>query len=385
MRPLLSILAVTVGLAGGYFYFTHAGQSAIDAKSAGRPQMLPAVTITTPQRDTVADTIEALGTAYAQESVNVTAPASDTLVSLSFTDGQAVRKGDTLAVLEQDEEKAELSAAEAQLADDTREVARLDGLVRQNAAPVRDLDTRRTAQNITRQQIAGIKARINDRVIRAPFDGIVGLRDLSVGALISAGDTIATIDDISRIKADFTVPSIHLSVMKTGTPIVAMTDAVPGVSFEGVIESIDARIDPVTRSMRVRAIIDNPDALLRPGLLLKISVAANAREALTVPEESVIQRGSKHFLIVLDETGKAAETEITIGTRRPGILEVTGGVDETTRFIHRGSASVRPGMTFPPETLKTAHNTSALPAAENTEPPAAATTDTATPAPAATP
>lgn len=302
------------------------------------------VSVVKAYRQEVFDQVEALGTAYANESITVTATASETISEILFTDAQQVSKGDVIARLEQREEQAQLAGAKAQLQEHKRELERIAGLLKGKAASQRDYDERQTQLQITQKEIDGIQARIEDRTLRAPFNGTLGIRRLSVGALVQPGDIITTIDDISTIKLDFSVPALNLAMLKPGVAIEARTEALGDRVFTGVVEQVDTRVDPVTRSILVRAIIPNDEAVLRPGLLMRVTLLKNARTPVVLPEESVLQRQDAHFVLVVHpQTNVVEERRITPGTRRPGILEVKEGVEEGEMIIVRGVNRAVPG------------------------------------------
>lgn len=333
---LIVLLAV---LAGGGLYFFSGGKD----KAKGPPPSV-IVTAALPGKQQIYDGVEAVGTAYAAESVDITAVAAERITEILFTDGAFVKQGAIIATLEQSEEQAQLAAVKEQMTEDERELARLQELLKDKAAAKRDYDEQLTRSKITAQGAAEIEARIEDRIIRAPFDGILGVRRVSLGALVRAGDVIATIDDIREIKLDFSVPSSFLPVLKPGTPVDATTDAAPGVVFQGKVESVDTRVDPVTRSVLVRAIIPNPDVVLKPGLLMQVTLQNNLREAMVIPEESVLQKGERHTVLVVGADDTVVEKTIETGARRPGLVEVLKGLEPEDRVITRGGMRVRPGQ-----------------------------------------
>ena len=289
------------------------------------------------------DKVEVLGTAQANESVDLSSTVTETIKSISFTDGEYVLKDNVLAILEQDEEQAQLKAAQAQLEEHQREFDRLQRLFKKKAASKRTVEERQTQVVIAEQMIEEIKARIADRTITAPFDGVLGIRQVSVGALVSTGDVLTTIDDIHRIKLDFYVPSIFLPQLKRGNEVKAKVEALNQSVFEGNIDTINTRIDPVTRSVLVRAVLPNPDLVLKPGLLMKIDLVRNQREALTIPEESVIQRKNRFYVLVINNDNIVIEQEIEVGTHYPGKMEVIAGINEGDKVVVRGIHTVRNG------------------------------------------
>jgi membrane fusion protein, multidrug efflux system len=193
-------------------------------------------------------------------------------------------------------------------------------------------------------QIEAIKARIADRTIRAPFSGLVGLRDISVGALVAPGDLITTLDDLSVIKLDFTVPATYLRVLRPGLPVVAKASAFANEPFSGELRSVGTQVDPVSRSVVARALVPNPDGVLRPGLLMTVELFKNPRQALVIPEGALIPRGRSNAVLVVDDGGTAVRREVTIGTRRPGEVEILSGLGEGEHVITHGTMSVRHGQ-----------------------------------------
>ena len=341
-KVLFAVMAVGIVVAA-----VHAGSRFLHAEkpAAEEAKQLTPVYVTTVQSGRVYDSVEALGTANSTESVDITANVTDLLREIRFADGQAVKKGDVIAVLEQRELAAQLAASRARMQQEKRELGRLEGLVRDKAVPRQDYDQRLTSLEVTQREMEEIEARISYRNIVAPFDGTVGVRRISVGALVQPGEVITTLDDISSIKLDFTVPSAFLSTLAPGVPVEAEVDALAGRVFRGKIESVSTRVDPVTRSVLVRAVLPNPDSQLRPGLLMRVRLIKREREGLIVPEESVMQRQQSQFIFVVTPDDKVEERQISIGARLPGRAEVTRGLEPGERVVVRGMNRVRKGET----------------------------------------
>jgi membrane fusion protein (multidrug efflux system) len=179
-------------------------------------------------------------------------------------------------------------------------------------------------------------------MIRAPFDGRVGLRRVSVGALVSPGAVITTLDDTSTMKVDFDVPEVFLSVLKSGLAVVATSAAYPGESFDGSIESVDSRVDPVTRSVKVRAKLPNPDGKLRAGMFLTVLVTREPLPGLVVAEQALVPERGKVYVFVLVD-GKIQRREVAVGRRVPGQVEITRGVTEGERVVVEGTQKIRDG------------------------------------------
>lgn len=312
----------------------------------GGPAKPVSVIVQTVTKTDFTDQIEALGTLKANENVDLASTVTELVTKIHFEDGQRVQEGDVLVEMDVTEEKAELAEEQSLLREATRQVNRLKPLAERGAASKSTLDEWRRQMESSRARIQAIQSRINLREIRAPFDGVVGQRNISVGALAQPGTMITTIDDDNVMKLDFSVPSVFLAHLSEGLKITAKTRAFPGKIFEGVIKSIDSRVDPVTRSVTVRAIIDNPEKKLKPGLLMQVNLQKNPRKALVIQEEALLSQGSENFVfrIIPTDEGKSVEqVKVEIGARRKGEIEILEGLSENDEIVIHGVQKVRPG------------------------------------------
>ncbi len=310
----------------------------------GWRQATPGVEVAPAAPHRFVDRIEALGTARASESVTLTAQVTETVARIHFEDGQTVRKGTILVELDHAEEDAQLAEAEATLQEAERQLARIRELVARGNATESALDEQKRNVAQARARVAQVKARIATRIIRAPFDGVLGLRQVSVGALVTPGTVITTIDDITPILLDFSVPERFLSALAVGQAIRARAAAFPDRLFTGRILAISARVDPVTRAVTVRAELPNTDQLLRPGMLLEVAVIGRSRRSLAVPEEALLLIGRQHYVYVIHPDGTAERRKVTIGQRLPGIVEITKGLGPGEKVVVAGILRLRPGM-----------------------------------------
>jgi membrane fusion protein (multidrug efflux system) len=335
MARILGLLLIAgLGLA---WWLALPGQQAGTSGKIQRPPV--PVTVWTVETRSFRDRVAALGTLRAWESVVITASVTETIDSLHFDDGQRVARGDLLARLQQDEEIAALREQEEVLAEQEREVARLKDLASRNQVAQTEVDQRRTLAAIARSKMAQMNARIADRNITAPFDGVLGLRQVSAGALISPGQGIVTLDDLSRMRLDFTVPSRSLEFVRVGQPVTATTAAYRD-TFVGQVSAIDSRVDPDNRSLTARARFDNADGRLRPGLLMSLILEGPERQALVIPEQAVVSRASEHFVWLLQET-QATRVPVQLGARIPGWVEVTAGLEAGQQVVYEGVARLR--------------------------------------------
>ena len=302
------------------------------------------VTVYSVVRRPLADRTEALGTARAQESVDLSATVTERIDEIHFTDGEWVKKGQILVTLRQASEQAQLSEERENLAEQQRELRRLEDLVRRRLSPETEMDQRRTQVARSEFRIEEIEARLADLTIRAPFDGQMGLRRISPGALAQPGMVMATLDDISRIKLDFRIPATLLATVEEGQPVLATTPSYDRM-FEGEVVAIDSRINAVDRSVGVLAEFDNPDRLLKPGLLMMVELRRQPRNALVVPEETLVARQLQQFVWLVDpDTREVRQHAVTIGLREPGWVEIVSGLEEGQWIIQEGVGLVRDGM-----------------------------------------
>lgn len=312
-------------------------------RSRGAPRPVTVLTQTV-AIGTVVDSIEALGTARANESVTITANLTETVRKVHFEDGQRVAEGEVLVELTSEEEAALLEEARANMRDAQRQAQRLVDLARQGLAPESELDTARAASNAARARLDTVVARMEDRLVRAPFAGVLGFREVSQGTLVSPGTAITTLDDISRIKLDFSVPELYLGVISPGDPVTAVRTGGAGrAEFTGVVQTIGSRVDPVTRAAVIRAYIDNADGALRPGMLLTVNVSSNERQAIVVPEAAVFQVAQRAFTYIVDEQDTARRREVFLGARRPGVVEITDGLAAGDEVVVEGTIRLSEG------------------------------------------
>ena len=294
--------------------------------------------------DRFVDRVEALGTTFSNESVVITASVSDKITEILFEDGQIVEEDALLVVLRRDEQRAALAASEAVLAERRTAYQRAKELESRQYTATAQLEERLAALREAEANRDGAAARLADREIRAPFEGVVGLRNISVGTLVTPGDTITTLDDLDPIKLDFTVPAAYLSTIRPGLETVATTTALPDLEFRGKVHSVSTQVDRVTRSITARALIDNPDHALKPGLLMTVQLLKNPRNAIVIPEEALVPLGETNFVFIV-EGDTATRREVKTGARRPGDVEILSGIQEGDLVVTHGTMRLRDGQT----------------------------------------
>lgn len=295
--------------------------------------------------------VEAIGTLDARERVDLSPTAADRVTAIGFQDGERVKAGKTLFVLAQREQAALVDQAAAELAQARQELARLEPLANQGAVSKSELDVARRNADAAAASLRAMQSRQRDRVIVAPFDGVLGFRNVSEGAYVRPGDVLATLVDDSVMKLDFPIPSIYLQSVKPGTPIAAQSDDAPGQQFSGTVATVDNAINPVTRAVRVRAMIPNSDGVLVAGMFVRVSVLAEPRRVPSVPERALQPSGPDVFVWTLDNsTGQtlAKRVKITAGQRENGRVEVLAGLSTGDQIIVDGMLRVREGAPVTP-------------------------------------
>ncbi len=309
----------------------------------GRGQTVAAATIAA--RD-FTDEIRVLGVARGRRSVNITSSTTELITRVLFTDGQRVAAGAPLVELQAREEDAGIIEAEAELRQAQREYDRYKALADRGIAPRVTAEQAETTLERARAAVTAAQARRGDRMIRAPFSGVLGLTTVTPGTLINPGAVITTLDDTSVIRVDFPVPERYLATMRAGTPIVATADAIGGQTFTGRIALIDTRIDEQTRAVTARAEFPNPGGLIRPGMMMRVAIQQGRRQSPAAPESAIQYEGQGAFVyrIARGENGMNAQrVEVETGAVEGGYVEILSGVAAGERVVGSGLNRIQPG------------------------------------------
>lgn len=288
--------------------------------------------------------VNALGTALAYDSARIVNASSDYLIELNIREGQPVKKGDLIARFNDIEERARIAELKALMTEQNRQLARLKNLTRTQASAQSLLDEQQAKVNATQAQLDALEARLSELVIHAPFDGVLGLRQVSNGAYLASGTELTTLDDISRIRVEFNIAERYLAALQSEMVVTADNIAYPGFAFSGKVKAIDPRIDPVTRSVKVHAVIDNTDLKLRPGMLLNVHVELAKAQVVQIPEKAVMPLQSKHYVFVVEAGDTVRQAEIIPGQRLPGLVEVVSGLSAGDEIVTEGSQKLRGGI-----------------------------------------
>jgi len=313
---------------------------------AGGQQAAPAPAVTVEaiavQAEDVAEEIVVIGSLASNESVIVRPEIAGRVARINFGEGERVKKGHTLVTLDASVQDAELKEAQAALNLSQRNFARAEELLKTGAGAVRMRDEALGKLEADRARVSLMQARLEKMSMTAPFDGVLGLRLVSVGAYVTPGQDVVNLENIDPIKVAFRVPETSLRIVREGQKIRVQVDAFPGAEFNGEVYAIDPRIDAAGRSVAIRARIPNPEGKLRPGLFARVALITEQRRSVMAPETAVVPRGAEQFVYrVVD--GKAVLTKVRVGIRRNGQVELREGVSPGDTVVSAGQLKLRDG------------------------------------------
>lgn len=291
------------------------------------------------------DEIRVLGVARGRRSVNITSSTSELITRVLFTDGQRVAAGAPLVELQAREEDAGIIEARAQVAQAQRQYDRYKTLADRGIAPRVTAEDAETSLATARASLNAAQARRGDRLIRAPFAGVLGLSSVTAGTLVNPGGIITTLDDIDVVRVDFPVPERYLGVLQAGAPITTTIDAYANQVFTGRIALIDTRINEQTRAVTARAEIPNPGGRIRPGMAVRVAVQQGQRTAPAAPEAAVQYEGDGAFVYRIAKSDKgstAQRVEVKTGSVEGGFVEIVSGLSVGDRIVGSGLNRIQP-------------------------------------------
>lgn len=296
----------------------------------------------TPQR--VVEELQAVGTMRANQSVVLRPEVTGRVAAIGFRDGQAVKKGQLLVGLDAALNEAEVAQARAELDLANANLKRTADLASKNFVSSSAQDTAESNVTVLAARLQLAQARLAKMRIVAPFDGVVGLRAISIGDVVKDGTDLVNVEDIGRLKVDFRLPERTFTQLKVGQAVEVTTDAVPGSLYKGRVDAINPRIEAGGRSLEVRAELPNTDGKLRPGMFARVRVIVGDRaEALLVPEEAIVPQGD-NFVVFRVVDDKAQRVPVKLGVRRDGQVELLDNVKPGDRIVTAGVRVQRDGQ-----------------------------------------
>ncbi|MBK0399435.1 efflux RND transporter periplasmic adaptor subunit [Limibaculum sp. M0105] len=337
---LVLVLLGIVGAGGYEAYRTHLASETAASTSAGNREVPVEVALV--ERRRLSRTVEAVGSTRARQSIEIVPLASGRVEEIAFTPGQKVAAGQVLVRLDSDIERANLAEAEALLVEKDQAIERTRRLQRTNAVALAALEQVTAERAAAEAAVERTRRRLSDRVIRAPFSGVVGLTDVDLGARVDDETVLTTLDDLSEVEVEFSLPETLFSEIAAAQLVSARSAAFPRRIFHGRVAAIGSRIDAVSRSFRVRAIIPNPEGVLPSGMFMSLTLTLAEAEALVVPEEAVLVQAADTFVFVVED-GRAVRRKIVSGQRQDGLIAVTDGLTGEEAVVTRGLQRIRDG------------------------------------------
>lgn len=363
-------IAVAVLLAG--LLYREEILAALTASDGSAEQRRPpsAVEIAEVERQRIEHRISATGTLQASEAITITARTRGRITDIAFKEGESVAAGDALVRLDRTRAQAAVEESRARVAEARNDLQRLRELKEQQFVSASELEQAQAAADIAAANLTRAKEDLRDRVVRAPFSGIIGRRLVSVGALLEPGTPVAELRRIDPLDLHFDVPETALDAIRQGQRVYATTPALPDERIAGEVTLVGTAVDAATRTLPLEATFPNPQGRLKPGMFLQAELVTGARSALTVPEAAVIARGPTQHVFVLDEqqaeqqapppdtdapqsqrngSPSVRRQQVKTGVRRQGWVEITSGLSAGQPVVTAGQQGLRDGAKVRPK------------------------------------
>ncbi|MEX2474063.1 efflux RND transporter periplasmic adaptor subunit [Marinobacter sp.] len=340
LKQCLIALVLVVVAVGGVLGYHYIDRGSDDGDQRARPASV--VNVMAPTREMIRDRVNAVGSLKALNAVELTTEVSGRVVERNLRSGQRVDEGDLLLRLDDRQARADVRVAEAQVADARRQFDRAQSLRSNNSISQSQVDELRTTLDVAQAQLEAARTRLDNHRITAPFSGVVGLNDVSMGAYLSAGTVVSTLDATDRMELSFSIPERFLGQVSLGQQVQGRSPAYPEQGFNGELVELGTRISELSRTLPVRALIDNRDGKLRPGQFMSASLTLREREALVIPEQAVLVRGADQYVFIAED-GQARRVAVTLGSRKPGRVEVADGLTVDDSVIITGQDRLSSG------------------------------------------
>ncbi len=343
------LLAIVVGLFVGFNAFRNHMIAQFFANNKPPPVTVSAADA---KLETLPHLLQGIGDLAAVHQVDVSADVSGRVTDIKFTAGTSVKKGDPLVQLFDAPEQSDLASFKAQTKVAELALDRAKALLARQAGPQATVDQAQANFDQASASVARTEAVISQKLVRAPFDGELGVRRVEVGQYLGAGTIIVTLTDLSRVYVNFTATEKDRAILKEGQEVRIEVDAYPGRQFSGKITTIEPQISSDTRNIRLQATIDNPEHLLKPGMFTTTSVVLPPEPPkITIPETAVDYTlyGDSAFLIkeTKDKDGKASlvaeRVPVTVGVRHNGRVAIKKGLKEGDRVVAVGQLKLQSG------------------------------------------
>lgn len=298
------------------------------------------------QEQSIPTYIEAIGTLKANESLILRPEITGRIDAIHFTEGSRVEKNSPLVHFDNAIYKAQVDEAKARVLLSETEFRRVDKLFNKGATSGTNRDSALAQMQINEAQLQQAQVTLEKMTLKAPFSGIVGLRQFSLGDYIIAGSDMLKIVDVSRMKIDFKIPEIYLPEVKKGQLLNIKLPSFPNQEFQGEVIAISPQISEQGRNIEVRAALPNPNNILRPGLFAKVKLLVKEEVTVVIPEQAIIPQGNQ-FLVYLYKDNKVTPAPIKINQRFKGQVSITG-INPNDVVITAGQLKLQPGSPITP-------------------------------------
>ena len=353
LYPLVAILGIAAASGAAWWYQNKPAQSeqasAVAPSAAGTAPAARAPNVESAKVEIIklTDETQAVGSLKSRQGVMLRPEVSGRITALNFKDGDRVRKGQLLVQFDDQLPVAQMKQSQAELSIAQANHKRNQELVAQNFVSKRSLDESAANMEVAQAKLALAQATVARLSLRAPFDGMTGIRAVNVGDYLKDGGDIVNIEDIAAVFVDYRLPERLQNKVKKGQKAQIDLDALPGRKFTAVIQAIDPLVDANGRSVGVRACIDNRQFQLRPGMFARVNTVFGERDnAKVIPEEAIVPQGNKQFVIKLVEGAEKGSkitqrVEVKVGIRKPGKVEILEGLSEGDEVVTAGQQRVQ--------------------------------------------
>lgn len=338
----LFLLCLMAGAAYGGLEAYRVYGPADETTDTARPERPVLVELALAEKREMVEIIEAVGTTRAAQSIEIVPEADGRVVDLRITPGTLVDQGAVLVRLDDTIERADIAEAEARVIEQTQSLERLEKLRETNAVSQASVEQTTARLAEANAQLDRARQRLADRTITAPFAGVVGLKEIDLGARVSEGDIITRLDDLSFVEIEFSLPETLFAKVRPGLPVVATAAAFADRTFDGELTEVDSRIDPVGRAFRSRAVLPNPEGLLPAGMFMSLDLTLARNEMLVVPEEALIFQAAETYVFTVEDD-RAVRTPVVAGPRRAGYVAIVSGLQDKAPVVVRGQQRLRDG------------------------------------------
>jgi membrane fusion protein (multidrug efflux system) len=341
IKSLIILVLVISVLLGMKFIFFPSESAQNDSKSKGAKGGATSVAVFVATSQRINNDVYATGTVLANEQVQLQTELSGKLIQLNFQEGARVSKGQLLVKINDADLQANYKKLQLQLALADEKLQRQKKLLTINGISQEDLDIAQNQYNVLKAELDYAAAQIAKTEIRAPFDGVIGLKNVSEGAYVTPATIIATIQQINPVKIDFAISEKYASLVKKGDNIKFTIDGVGDT--EGIVLAIEPKIEMATRTLQIRAICSNPKNEIFPGAFARVKLAlSDIDHAIMIPTEAVIPdlKGKKVYKI---KNGMAEPTKIITGLRNEAQIQIVEGVVDGDTIVTRGIMQLKPG------------------------------------------